>query len=226
MCSSKVRVTDANGGGELAAHCGSLHADVATGPVDILLGAEDSITVTVPNDTNVVTDEVSSGVFEIANAPESAAPITVNNEGNVTNVAPGAETVCCEAGCGSFDGDTDGRADVCDCNPADPMAFGLPEVTHQGWTNSTTLQWDQMAPQAGIGTTYQVVRGVLSELPVGAGAGEVCIVPGTANTTATDATLPGPGQGFYYLVRVSNSCGRGTFGVDSGGQTRVSNSCQ
>ena len=80
--------------------------------------------------------------------------------------------------------------------------------------DKTTFVWD---PAAGAvpGTAYDVVRGSLGALPVGPGGGdEMCLANDISLATASDLAVPGPGAGFWYLVRAENSCGLGTYGFE------------
>ena len=124
------------------------------------------------------------------------------------------------------DGDADGVADVCDCAAANPTAFAIPVVNGLTFAaDKTGLQWRSAVPDSGSGTTHDVARGRLDELPVGAGASETCLVSGIAGSSATDPTLPLPGTGFWYLVRGKNACGAGAYGRTSTGATEVTNVC-
>ena len=89
----------------------------------------------------------------------------------------------------------------------------------------TTITWNTAS-----GSTWSdVLRGLVGALPVGPGGGdEVCLLGGTAATTATDPDTPNPDEGFWYLIQGGNDCGKGPFGfeVDGGVQTpRVSATC-
>ncbi len=82
---------------------------------------------------------------------------------------------------------------------------------------------------AAFATRYDVVRGSLSALPVGPGAGdEVCFddLPGPS---LVDTDVPAPGAGFWYLSRGENACGIGTFGTQgvlgAPGAPRVTTTC-
>ncbi len=103
---------------------------------------------------------------------------------------------------------------ACDCAPLDPGVNAVPsEVTGlgAGAAGGLTLSWDA-ATGAGSATVHDVIRGSLAELPVGGGAGEFCLASGIAAATATDGAVPGPGDGFWYLVRGRNACGSGPYG--------------
>jgi hypothetical protein len=123
------------------------------------------------------------------------------------------------------DDDNDGVADGADCAPLQAGSFALPhEVTGVTFAaNKATLQWSSAAPGAGTATVHDVLRGALSQLPVGAGASETCLATVVGTATA-DASLPSAGQGSWYLVRGRNDCGAGTYGQAATG-TRVSSSC-
>lgn len=64
------------------------------------------------------------------------------------------------------DGDPAGNA--CDCAVADPNAFAVPGETEDVIVSddgsTTTIGWDDQAPTAGDGVTYDVVTGELSDL--------------------------------------------------------------
>jgi hypothetical protein len=90
--------------------------------------------------------------------------------------------------------------------------------------DKVTLRWNSAAPGAGTATVHEVLRGALSQLPVGSGASEVCLASAGVGTTTTDPEGPSQGQGFWYLVRGSNACGVGTYGAATSG-TRVSSAC-
>ncbi len=123
------------------------------------------------------------------------------------------------------DGDTDGRGDLCDCAPLDPAAFTAPsDIAGLDLApDASTLTW---APSAtGSGTLYDVVRGSLSQLPVGTGPSEACLESGSSDAMALDPEIPPPGSGHYYIVRARNGCGTGTYGFQAGAAERASPAC-
>jgi hypothetical protein len=121
--------------------------------------------------------------------------------------------------------DGDGVPDVLDCAPADPTAFAIPgAVRDVGFATRTDLAWSPPELPSGSGTEYDVLRGSIGGLPVGSG-GETCLASGTAATFAIDGSVPGPGLGFYYLVRAVNACGPGSYGDDSFGNQQWSSAC-
>ena len=125
------------------------------------------------------------------------------------------------------DGDGDTRGDACDCAPADPGAWAVPgEAENLRFdADKQTLGWDSLAGQAGSGTVYDVVRGRVSQLPVGAGEDESCLASGTGETQATDADTPAVGTSAWHLVRGRNTCGPGTWGNESSGTERQTDTC-
>jgi N-acetylneuraminic acid mutarotase len=125
------------------------------------------------------------------------------------------------------DADLDGVADGLDCAPLDDGAFGLAaEVTGLSFdADKATLRWNSAAPGAGVGTTHDVLRGALGDLPVGSGAAETCLETHISAAEAFDDDSLDPDAGFFYLVRASNSCGIGSWGSASDGSERMSSAC-
>jgi len=127
----------------------------------------------------------------------------------------------------SLDSDADGIEDSCDCAPTDPLAFSSPPgITGVRWlSDTTTLEWESAAAEAGAGTTYDVMRGETTEFPPGSGASEICVEAGTSSTSTSDFGAPPVGTGRYYLVRAANSCGIGSYGSNSSGNPRTVSVC-
>jgi hypothetical protein len=105
-----------------------------------------------------------------------------------------------------------------DCAPGDAGARAAPfEVAGfsiQGKT-STALTWTEQASATGSGILYDVVGGTLSVLRTsGLPSATSCVGSALTVPSFTDARpAPGPGAGFYYLVRSRNACGSGGFGA-------------
>jgi len=60
-----------------------------------------------------------------------------------------------------------------------------------------------------------VLRGQVRSLPVGSGgADEQCLADDSAIDTFADRELPAAGDAFWYLIRVTNACGRGPYGFE------------
>ncbi len=71
------------------------------------------------------------------------------------------------------------------------------------------ITWD---PAAGA-TSSDVLRGLLGGLPVGSAPADELCLGNFAGTSATDASVPLPGAGFWYVVRGVNACaGPGPYG--------------
>jgi len=125
------------------------------------------------------------------------------------------------------DADGDGRGDPCDCAPADPTLWAVPpEVAGlRIEADRTSLTWGPTAQEAGPATVYDVLSGVVPELPVDGAASEICLASDLSTSAATDPTLPAAGRGLWYVVRGRNACASGTYGRRSGGAERTSGAC-
>ena len=98
-------------------------------------------------------------------------------------------------------------------------------MTGLGFTADGQVTWGSLAAQAGTATVYDVMRGRVSELPVGGGASETCLASGVSTTQMPDTTTPALGTALYYLVRGTNVCGVGTWGTTSAGAEHVTLAC-
>ncbi|HEX4825423.1 MAG TPA: S53 family peptidase [Candidatus Polarisedimenticolaceae bacterium] len=87
---------------------------------------------------------------------------------------------------------------------------------------AASISWN--IPQSAASS--DVLRGLFTGLPVGPGGGdESCLASGVPSNSFSDATDPGVGAGFWYLVRGTNACGHGAWGAQSNGTPDVSTSC-
>ncbi len=121
------------------------------------------------------------------------------------------------------------RPPVCSfCTPAPPGPPG--EVADFRAQDDERFVWSP-TPSA---LTYDVVRGLLSGLPVGpSGGDEQCFESGISGTSTSDSTLPGyVTGGYWYLVQAVNGNGRGPFGNEhanpgpaGNGPARVTATC-
>jgi hypothetical protein len=144
--------------------------------------------------------------------------------------------VCTDDGCNPQTGCThtnnaapcdDGTActtgDTCSsgtCSPGTPV--GPPQIQNARFTTKTNFLWDTIpdSPQ------YDVVRGLLSALPVGPGGGDETCFPDRGAASLPDSTTPGAGTGFWYVVRGETACGVGTYGTRKDGTPRTTTTCQ
>jgi FtsP/CotA-like multicopper oxidase with cupredoxin domain len=138
-------------------------------------------------------------------------------DAGAANGTPGS---CCTAACtivangmACNDGNACTQSDECQAGVCSGTAVPAPgEVTNLTWASDrSTMTWDPLAG-APAGTVYDLSRGALSQLPPGSGASESCVASGTSAPPVSESSLPGLGQGFWYLVRGKNACGTGTWG--------------
>ncbi len=102
------------------------------------------------------------------------------------------------------DDDNDGLPDLLDCASLDATQGRPGEVPRLDVSGgaSATISW-QPAPRA---DTYDVGRGLVSGLP-SANYG-ACFATGVAGTSVGDASIPPPGDGYFYSSRgVDSGCG-------------------
>jgi uncharacterized repeat protein (TIGR01451 family) len=123
------------------------------------------------------------------------------------------------------DDDGDGVSNSTDCAPLDGGAHAVPvEAPGFAFQDRIHFSWTSLASQAGAGTVYDVMRGSLSDFPVG-GASELCLADGVAEASSNDAQVPPAGSGYRYLVRGANACGTGVYGFRSNGAQETSAAC-
>ncbi|HEX5042993.1 MAG TPA: hypothetical protein VFV75_08805 [Candidatus Polarisedimenticolaceae bacterium] len=112
--------------------------------------------------------------------------------------------------------------DACDggtCSGTPVVLFEVPSLSViRELQGNTRLEW---TPPPGSDLTYDLVSGPIAEL----GGPDViptatCLGNGLGLSTYDLRADPLVGEGFYYLVRAENACGRGSYGQASGGQTR------
>jgi hypothetical protein len=122
-----------------------------------------------------------------------------------------------------IDQDDDDAGDACDCAPLNGSVWLAPvDVTQLRLSRTipdllTQLDWEDQ------NAIFDVAMGTLGDLRADGGVfGATCLVDDTWASEIVDTTPdPGVGEGYYYLVRAENACGRGNWGYDSTGQERI-----
>jgi hypothetical protein len=132
------------------------------------------------------------------------------------------------AACNDGDGCTTGDAcqgGTCTGTPAPPLGELDNGVRVDRVNGSALLTWNLVAGS----TRSDVVRGLLSGLPVGPGGGDEVCIDDISGVSLTDGTNPAAGAGFWYLVRGESACGQGPLGFATRGATptvsRVTATC-
>ena len=112
---------------------------------------------------------------------------------------------------------TGGRYCAAPCTA--PAPSGIPRLSVTASGVAATIAW---TPVAGA-SSYDLVRGALGALHDSRGnfsaATGTCLAANIAGTSAPDATVPAPGDGFWYLSRGSSCGGDGTY--DSGAPSQA-----
>lgn len=125
-----------------------------------------------------------------------------------------------------------------DCTVSDPCAAGTcdedkdacvttantgpPEVHDVAFAgDKITITW-AASPDA---TSYDIVRGLVSALPVGPGGNDEVCFGSVPSASTVDNALPAPGTGFWYLLRGQNTCSNGIYGLQSNGLPQTTTTC-
>ena len=154
-----------------------------------------------------------------------AAVIFDPGDPDADGVPTGIDNCPLDANPGQENADADSVGDACDCDAGDPTAIGAPqEVQNVRFSDASTLEWDSDAANSGSGTEYQVLRGDVGAFPVGSGS-ESCIGPSVVGTSLPEPDDPTPGAGWFYLVRGTNACATGSFGLASESRFRMDSTC-
>ena len=94
------------------------------------------------------------------------------------------------------------------------------EVEGLLFVSKTTMTWNKLY------TTETGIReDLLRSTSASSFASADCVESDDSDIVANDATLPTPGQVFYYLIRAEASCGGGTLGYQTNGTERGGVSC-
>jgi hypothetical protein len=158
--------------------------------------------------------------FHVVGTPGATSPLafaaySVDEGSTPSSVDPGTFTVTCAGvsnGTPCSDGNSCTVGDSCQAGACAAGSPAPPPIEIQGMSiagDKASISW---AAAAGSGVQYDVVRGVVSQLPAGGGASETCVASGTSATTIADAATPALLTSFWYLSRARTTCGAGTYG--------------
>jgi hypothetical protein len=88
----------------------------------------------------------------------------------------------------------------------------------------TPIDWFDLGPLIGPGTTYDLVSGSLTggDLNV---PSAVCLQSSGGSSYSDTRANPAAGSGYWYLSRARNSCGIGTYGFSSSAVERSIPTC-
>jgi hypothetical protein len=112
--------------------------------------------------------------------------------------------------------------DACNAGLCEHAPNPVPVQVQNLRVSSTQIDWDAVF---GLNGGYDLLRGLLDELPVGSNpSSEACPAQGITGTTFLDgAPLPDT-SGYFYLVRAKNECGPGSYD-DATSLPRVTPTC-
>lgn len=171
-------------------------------------------------DALVGSGEIALVQFHVVGTPGDASSLmftraSINESGIPVGFDPGVLTVTCAGAANgtACNGDPCTANETCQanaCTGGEPLQ-APPEVTHVTFeADRSTITWDSAG--TGAETVYHVVRGLVSQLPVGAGLDEACLENAISGSTVSDPGTPSPSDSYWYLVRVGAACGIGTYG--------------
>jgi len=144
---------------------------------------------------------------------------------------PGCSS-CLNAGNGTAcnDGNACSTGDACQGGTCSGASVSSPGEVDNGVRvnragGSALLTWNAAAGS----TRSDVVRGLVSGLPVGPGGGDEVCFDDISGVSLADGTVPAVGASFWYLVRGESACGQGPFGSATRGAAptdpRVTTTC-
>jgi len=173
-------------------------------------------------DALVGSGEIARIQFQILGTPGSTSNLTftsasINEHHILAALDSGLLTVTCAGatnGTACNDGNPCTADDTCQTNAC---TGGVPlqipaEVAHLDFgADQSTITWDSAAA-AGPGTVHDVLRGLVSQLPVVDGPAQSCLASGIPTAAVSDPAIPPTSESYWYLVRGRNACGLGTYG--------------
>jgi hypothetical protein len=121
-----------------------------------------------------------------------------------------ADGASCDDGNACTTGDDCGGG-VCQPGTTAPAPGEVPSLAVAG-ASGTTLSWTNL----GGGIVYDVATSTLSDLRANGTATAACLANNVVGASTVDGRPnPGPGDGYYYIVRGQSACASGTYGLDS-----------
>jgi hypothetical protein len=125
------------------------------------------------------------------------------------------------------DADSDGVADVEDCDPTNGGVWSRPPaVQNLAFVNGTRFTWEAAEPDDGTSVTHDVISGLVRLLlRQGDTSDAECLARDLEVKEYTDDGIPRPDVAYYYLVRSVSACGAGSYGTRSDGSERSSLVC-
>jgi uncharacterized repeat protein (TIGR01451 family) len=181
---------------------------------------------------------------EFDNCPAVPNPTQVDTDGDqigdaceCVNVNCGDNNLCTDDNCNPAfgcvhannvascdDGDPCTAGDVCGggaCQTGAPITAPPETQDVSAEADKVTFTWSA----ALYATTYDVVRGLTSALPVGPGGDDEVCFNNLTGATFADATVPALDTAFWYLARGDNACGIGSYGQQRDGTPRITTTC-
>jgi hypothetical protein len=183
------------------------------------------------NDLGGAGGEIARISFLVLGAPGDTSVLgwtsaSINEGAIPAQLDPGLVTVSCSGaanGTACTDGNPCTAGDQCQAGACTgTISLQVPsEVASLRFdADKTTLRWDSAAG-AGPGTVHDALRGLVGQFPVGSGAEDSCLAPGTASDFTSDPSAPAAAAAYWYLVRGRNACGTGTYGFRTSGGVPV-----
>ncbi|MDX1388969.1 MAG: sialidase family protein, partial [Acidobacteriota bacterium] len=119
------------------------------------------------------------------------------------------------------DADRDQSPTGVDCDDTDATVIATPSVvtgvTLEKVSGAARIRWDSQAATAGSSSAADIATGAIADLKTTGGySAATCLIAGQLGSSYDDTRPdPGPGAAWYYVMRLRNGCGAGTYGDSS-----------